>query len=65
MTKCAKCGGSGLIAYDQNHMRPCEVCCTHPIERRYIQGKYQPNPGIETCGLCGTEFHTAAKRMER
>lgn len=27
--KCEKCKGVGQYMYDENHMKPCEVCCTH------------------------------------
>lgn len=26
---CAKCGGEGSYYYDENHAKPCEVCCAH------------------------------------
>lgn len=27
--KCSKCGGTGSYMYDENHGKPCEVCCEH------------------------------------
>jgi hypothetical protein len=26
---CPKCRGSGWYAYDENHGKPCELCCSH------------------------------------
>lgn len=26
---CAKCNGAGSYYYDENHAKPCEVCCAH------------------------------------
>jgi len=26
---CPKCAGKGFYAYDDNHSKPCEVCCPH------------------------------------
>lgn len=27
---CSKCNGTGWYAYDHNHSKICEHCCTHP-----------------------------------
>lgn len=29
--KCEKCHGRGSYMYDENHAKPCEVCCTHSL----------------------------------
>lgn len=51
---CEKCKGTGRYMYDENHIKPCEVCCTHPdgwwkMEEHYgnDNGKYMCKKG---CG---------------
>lgn len=56
MPSCVRCGGSGWARYDYNHLTGCSACCAHPAGKRYVQSKYHPNPGVETCGHCGKEF---------
>lgn len=29
MTTCVKCGDTGWYAYDHNHSKICDACCTH------------------------------------
>lgn len=29
MSECPKCQGRGSYMYDENHWKPCEVCCHH------------------------------------
>ncbi len=56
MTKqavCKKCNGAGQYMYDENHIQPCEACCTHPdgwwkVEEGVAKGKYACKKG------CGT-----------
>lgn len=52
---CKKCNDTRLYMYDENHVKPCEVCCTHPdgwwkLEKHYAEdnGKYACKRG------CGT-----------
>lgn len=28
-TTCEKCSGTGAYAYDENHSKICEACCSH------------------------------------
>lgn len=53
-SQCEKCGGTGRYMYDDNHVKPCEACCTHPdgwwkMEKHYgtDNGKYACKKG---CG---------------
>lgn len=34
-TSCPKCHGKGYYHYDENHGKPCELCCPHN------QGRWQ------------------------
>jgi hypothetical protein len=56
MAKCKRCDGTGWYAYDEIHSKPCEDCCTHPADKRYVQSDVHPKPGAWTCGMCGTEL---------
>jgi len=29
MPTCKKCNGTGWYSYNENHSKPCEVCCPH------------------------------------
>lgn len=56
---CPRCGGRGWYAYDENHGKPCEVCCQHDKgvwqlreHYRYLNEKWCCRAG------CGTVWDT-------
>jgi hypothetical protein len=57
INNCEKCDGKGWYVYDEIHSKPCEDCCTHPEDNRYVQSEGHPKPGASTCGMCGTETY--------
>ena len=52
---CKKCNGKGQYAYDENHIKPCEVCCTHPEGWWKMEKSYGTDNGKYACKRgCGT-----------
>jgi hypothetical protein len=53
--KCEKCKDTGQYMYDENHAKPCEVCCTHSEGWWKMEGSYGDNNGKYACKSgCGT-----------
>lgn len=53
--KCEKCGGTSQYMYDENHVKPCDVCCTHPSGWWKMEEHYGKNNGKYACKRgCGT-----------
>jgi hypothetical protein len=53
--KCEKCKGEGRYMYDENHMKPCEVCCDHSEGWWKLEDNYGDDNGKYACKKgCGT-----------
>ena len=53
--KCEKCHGRGNYMYDENHAKPCEVCCTHSQGWWKLEEHYGDDNGKYACkNGCGT-----------
>jgi hypothetical protein len=53
--KCEKCKGAGQYMYDENHIKPCEVCCTHSEGWWKLEDNYGDDNGKYACkNGCGT-----------
>lgn len=53
--KCKKCSGAGRYMYDENHIKPCEICCTHLDGWWKMEKHYGSNNGKYACKRgCGT-----------
>lgn len=53
--QCKKCKGAGRYMYDENHIKPCEVCCTHPDGWWKMEESYGKDNGKYACKKgCGT-----------
>ena len=52
---CPKCGGAGSYMYDENHGKPCEVCCRHDMGFARLDDEgYGENAGRWCCRAgCG------------
>lgn len=50
---CPRCNGTGFYSYDENHIKPCEVCCRH--DRGWFPlTEAHGRPGMHACGAgCG------------
>jgi hypothetical protein len=46
---CSKCNGAGWYQYDDNHSKPCEVCCTHDKGWFLLKDYYGVNNGKYSC----------------
>lgn len=54
-SKCKKCDGKGGYFYDEQHFKPCEVCCTHPDSWWKLEQHYGTDNGRYACKRgCGT-----------
>ena len=52
---CEKCGSKGMYMYDENHAKPCEVCCTHSEGWWKMEEHYGNDNGKYACKKgCGT-----------
>lgn len=52
---CKKCEGKGQYMYDENHVKPCEVCCMHPNGWWKMEQHYGEDNGKYACKRgCGT-----------
>lgn len=53
-TPCCRCGGDGWYAYDENHGKPCEVCCAHDVGWWQLPEEgYGDRGGMWACRACG------------
>jgi len=53
--ECEKCYGKGSYMYDENHAKPCEVCCTHSQGWWKLEEHYGDDNGKYACkNGCGT-----------
>jgi hypothetical protein len=52
--KCEKCNGTGRYMYDENHIKPCEVCCTHPDGWWKLESHGEDNGKYACKKGCGT-----------
>ena len=53
--KCEKCKGEGRYFYDDIHIKPCEVCCTHLDGWWKMENSYGKDNGKYACKKgCGT-----------
>ena len=64
MTDCPKCHGAGWYAYDENHSRPCEVCCKHD-SGHWLLGEEYADKGKWACRLCGNILAERANKKPR
>ena len=54
MPECVKCGGRGWYNYDENHGKPCEICCKHDKGWWELQEHYGADNGKWACRAgCG------------
>ena len=54
MAECPKCGGKGWYSYDDNHGKPCELCCPHDNGWFELREHYGERNGKFACGAgCG------------
>lgn len=53
--ECEKCNGTGKYAYDENHVKTCEVCCAHEDGWWQMEKHYGKDNGKYACKKgCGT-----------
>jgi hypothetical protein len=52
---CEKCNGRGSYMYDENHLKPCEMCCDHSEGWWRLEERYGDDNGKYACKRgCGT-----------
>ena len=51
---CPKCGGSGLVHYDENHLTKCWVCCPHDKGWWLLDENYKNSGKLWCRAGCGT-----------
>lgn len=60
MSVCSRCGGVGRYAYDEWHIKPCEVCCKHDKGwwelTEHYQGYVKGSDNRCCTAGCGTMF---------
>ena len=51
---CTKCNDKGSYMYDENHIKPCEVCCPHTGGFWLLEEHYGDKNGKWCCKMgCG------------
>lgn len=54
MVRCQKCYGTKWYSYDENHSKPCEVCCPHDKGWWLLEEHYGEDNGKLCCTAgCG------------
>jgi hypothetical protein len=54
MTTCPKCNNTGWYAYDHNHSKVCEVCCTHTDGWWKLEEHYGESNGRDESLITGS-----------
>lgn len=52
---CPKCQGTGQYFYDEQHIKICDICCTHSDGWWKLERRYGKDNGKYACKIgCGT-----------